>query len=300
MGVTVAVAGASGYAGGELLRLLAGHPEFEVGVATAHPGGCAHVGRAPAPGRPRPELRGDQSRRPRPTPTSSSWPCRTASPRRSPRDLPAGRRSSTSAPTTGWSTPTRGRRTTAARTPARGRTACPSCRASGNSSPRRTGSPPPAATPAPSRWPSPRCIAAGIASPRRRGRRGRLRHHRRRSHAQAAPARQRGDGRSVRVQGRRPPAHPGDQAGHRRPFALVHPAARPDAPRHPRHGDRPSRPRRAHVGTVRDRAAHGVRERAVRARAARGRLAAHRGHSRLATRATCRPAWTPTPAGSSS
>ncbi|TFB72532.1 N-acetyl-gamma-glutamyl-phosphate reductase [Cryobacterium glaciale] len=33
---SVAVAGASGYAGGELLRLLAGHPEFEVGTVTAH------------------------------------------------------------------------------------------------------------------------------------------------------------------------------------------------------------------------------------------------------------------------
>ena len=36
MGTTVAVAGASGYAGGELLRLLAGHPELDVGPATAH------------------------------------------------------------------------------------------------------------------------------------------------------------------------------------------------------------------------------------------------------------------------
>jgi N-acetyl-gamma-glutamyl-phosphate reductase len=36
MGVRVAVAGASGYAGGELLRLLAGHPEFELAAATAH------------------------------------------------------------------------------------------------------------------------------------------------------------------------------------------------------------------------------------------------------------------------
>src|SRR5439155_12597386 len=36
MGVRVAVAGASGYAGGELLRLLAGHPELEVTAATAH------------------------------------------------------------------------------------------------------------------------------------------------------------------------------------------------------------------------------------------------------------------------
>ncbi len=36
MGTTVAVAGASGYAGGELLRLLAGHPDLEVGPVTAH------------------------------------------------------------------------------------------------------------------------------------------------------------------------------------------------------------------------------------------------------------------------
>ncbi len=36
MGIRVAVAGASGYAGGELLRLVAGHPEFELTAATAH------------------------------------------------------------------------------------------------------------------------------------------------------------------------------------------------------------------------------------------------------------------------
>ncbi|RZU48916.1 N-acetyl-gamma-glutamyl-phosphate reductase [Krasilnikovia cinnamomea] len=36
MGVRVAVAGASGYAGGELLRLIAGHPEFDLVAATAH------------------------------------------------------------------------------------------------------------------------------------------------------------------------------------------------------------------------------------------------------------------------
>jgi N-acetyl-gamma-glutamyl-phosphate reductase len=35
MGVTVAIAGASGYAGGELLRLLAGHPEVTVGALAA-------------------------------------------------------------------------------------------------------------------------------------------------------------------------------------------------------------------------------------------------------------------------
>jgi N-acetyl-gamma-glutamyl-phosphate reductase len=36
MGIRVAVAGASGYAGGELLRLIAGHPEFDLLTATAH------------------------------------------------------------------------------------------------------------------------------------------------------------------------------------------------------------------------------------------------------------------------
>ncbi|MEV6633530.1 N-acetyl-gamma-glutamyl-phosphate reductase [Actinoplanes sp. NPDC051470] len=36
MGYSVAVAGASGYAGGELLRLISGHPEFELVAATAH------------------------------------------------------------------------------------------------------------------------------------------------------------------------------------------------------------------------------------------------------------------------
>lgn len=36
----VGIAGASGYTGAELLRLLSGHPQFEVGVATAH----SHVG----------------------------------------------------------------------------------------------------------------------------------------------------------------------------------------------------------------------------------------------------------------
>jgi len=36
MPLSVAVAGASGYAGGELLRLLSSHPEFEVRTVTAH------------------------------------------------------------------------------------------------------------------------------------------------------------------------------------------------------------------------------------------------------------------------
>jgi len=42
MGARVAVAGASGYAGGELLRLLAGHPDLELGPVTAE----SNVGRS--------------------------------------------------------------------------------------------------------------------------------------------------------------------------------------------------------------------------------------------------------------
>jgi N-acetyl-gamma-glutamyl-phosphate reductase len=42
MGARVAVAGASGYAGGELLRLLAGHPDLELGPVTAQ----SNAGRA--------------------------------------------------------------------------------------------------------------------------------------------------------------------------------------------------------------------------------------------------------------
>ena len=55
MGARVAVAGASGYAGGELLRLLAGHPDLEIGplsanssagapVTTVHPQLTGHPG----------------------------------------------------------------------------------------------------------------------------------------------------------------------------------------------------------------------------------------------------------------
>ena len=39
MGVRVAVAGGSGYAGGELLRLLAGHPELDLVAVTGHSNG---------------------------------------------------------------------------------------------------------------------------------------------------------------------------------------------------------------------------------------------------------------------
>jgi N-acetyl-gamma-glutamyl-phosphate reductase len=43
MGARVAVAGASGYAGGELLRLLAGHPDLELGVVTGQSNAGRHL-----------------------------------------------------------------------------------------------------------------------------------------------------------------------------------------------------------------------------------------------------------------
>jgi N-acetyl-gamma-glutamyl-phosphate reductase len=55
MGARVAVAGASGYAGGELLRLLAGHPDLEIGPVTGQgnagqPVGAVHPHLAAVPG----------------------------------------------------------------------------------------------------------------------------------------------------------------------------------------------------------------------------------------------------------
>ena len=107
MGTTVAVAGASGYAGGELLRLLAGAPR-----PRGRPGhrarqrGAAARRRAPAPGQPgRPGPGADRRRRRSPAPTSSSSRCRTAqSGRARRRSCRPTCRSSTSAPTTGWPT----------------------------------------------------------------------------------------------------------------------------------------------------------------------------------------------------
>ncbi|MDI3420285.1 N-acetyl-gamma-glutamyl-phosphate reductase [Streptomyces luteolus] len=44
MAVRAAVAGASGYAGGELLRLLIGHPDVEIGALTGHSNAGQHLG----------------------------------------------------------------------------------------------------------------------------------------------------------------------------------------------------------------------------------------------------------------
>ena len=44
MTITAAVSGASGYAGGEVLRLLANHPEVEIGAITAHSSAGSRLG----------------------------------------------------------------------------------------------------------------------------------------------------------------------------------------------------------------------------------------------------------------
>ena len=50
--IRVAVAGASGYAGGEVLRLLAAHPFVEIGTLTAHASAGSSLGEV------QPHLRG--------------------------------------------------------------------------------------------------------------------------------------------------------------------------------------------------------------------------------------------------
>ncbi len=134
---------------------------------------------------------------------------------------------------------------------------------------------------------------------RRRGRRRRLRHLGRRPQRQGAPARQRGDGRPVAVQGRRAPARTRDQAGDRREHAVLHADPRADAPGHPGHlHTAPGRPA-DHPGGRACGAGQGVRRRAVRAPAAGGALAAHGCHLRQQRRPAAGQASTSTPAGSS-
>ena len=303
MGIRVAVAGASGYAGGELLRLLAGHPEFELVAATrprqrrGSPVAAVH-----------PHLLGldltfgaTDAGDARPTPTWSSWRCRTASRRRSPPQLPADVKvvdlgaDHRLRDADAWAALLRRRRT-----PAPGPTACPSCPASGRAIAgvdpgRGTGCYAVAITLALAPL-----IAAGLAEPGRRGGGRRVGHHRRRPGAQAAPARQRGDGRPVALQGRRAPARAGDQAGHRRArrcrsrrcWRRCRAASWPPSPR--------GRPGRA---SPRPTCAAVLRRRTTASRSCtvlpEGALAAHRRHARLQRLPPAGRRSTSTPAGSS-
>ena len=125
---TVSIAGASGYAGGELLRLVSAHPELRLGPLAAgnragHPVTATHPQLVSLAGQSFVPTDADTL----PRPTWSSWPCRTGS--RPPWSRPSRGtcRSWTSAPTSGWPTAGPGTATTAAPTRAPGRTACPSC-----------------------------------------------------------------------------------------------------------------------------------------------------------------------------
>ena len=60
MSVSVAVAGASGYAGGEVLRLLLGHPEVEIGTLTAGSNAGERLGALQRQGAPAPAKEIDQ------------------------------------------------------------------------------------------------------------------------------------------------------------------------------------------------------------------------------------------------
>lgn len=128
MTFAVAVAGASGYAGGELLRILSQHPDFEVRTVTAHSNAGQQLIDV------QPHLRSlahltlvDT------TPENLSGhdvvflALPHASPASSPPTSTPTHSSSTAAPTTGWRASPTGRRSTAATSTAPGATACPSC-----------------------------------------------------------------------------------------------------------------------------------------------------------------------------
>ena len=255
MTYSVAVSGASGYAGGEILRLLADHPDFEVRTVTAH----ANAGQPLVAVQPHlrtlhaPHAAGDDgrdARRPRRrVPRTAARGIRSHR-RASSRPRPS---SSTAAPTTGSSAPTTGRRSTAAITTARGATASPSCRACrARSATASTGS---------RRIAAPGCNASTVALSLAPGIRAGVIEDRdlvsvlavgpvgRRQEPEGAPARERDPRLGEPVLGRRrAPSHPRDHAGaavggcggadH-----LVHAGARADVARHPRHVDGPHRAR---------------------------------------------------------
>ena len=190
MGVTVAVAGASGYAGRRAAAPAGGPPRVRDRRGHRAPARRRRRRRRPpAPARPRP----DGSARPTPTALAGADLVFLA--------LPHGESAALAARAAGRGHGGRPRRRPPAarpgrvgavlrrrRTPAPGRTACPSCPASASDRGRHRVAAP-AATPSRSTLALAPLLAAGLVEPgRRRGRR-RVRHLRRGPRAQAAPAR---------------------------------------------------------------------------------------------------------------
>ena len=155
MTISVAVSGASGYAGGEVLRLLAGHPDVTIGAITAHSNAGSRLGEL------QPHLHGLASRILEDTTVenlsghdvvflalphgasaeiAAQLPDGHGSDRRRRRPPPGGSRPP-------------GKSSTAPRTPERGPTACPNFRASAKRSRAPTGSPSRAATRRRPCWP---------------------------------------------------------------------------------------------------------------------------------------------------
>ena len=170
MGARVAVAGASGYAGGELLRLLAGHPDLEVAAVTADSSAGKTIGEVHAHLAGVPGLADRVLADPRSTSlAAATWcsrRCPRASRRRWPRTSRPRSRWWTWDRTSGWPTRTPGPGTTAARIPAGGSPACRNCPASASRSARRAGWRRPAATPRPRSWPWSRSWRPGWPSRR--------------------------------------------------------------------------------------------------------------------------------------
>ncbi len=239
---SVAVAGASGYAGGEVLRLLLAHPDVEIGALTAGSNAGERLGAL------QPHLVPLADRVLEPTtvevlaghdvvflglPHGQSAVIANAAPggdrgHRLRRRLPPRRRRRLGEVLRG-----RARRLLALRPPRARRAA----RAAAQRHPDRR------ARLLPDRL-HPRdgpCRRRRAGRCQRDRRRRRQRHLRGREGAQAAPPRLGGDGLGQRLRRRRhPPAHPRDHAEprwpHRRRGAgLLHPDARADAARHPGH-----------------------------------------------------------------
>ena len=236
MGIRVAVAGASGYAGGELLRLLAGHPDLEIGAVT---GAAARASRSPPSTLTSPATRrstaATSSHRRRtlggaelifmalPHGESAALAERAArrADRRPVGRLPAGRRGRLAQVLR-----RRPLRRPLGLRPARAarRPGADQGRPHGRRARLLRHHVDPRARPAAGRGPR---------RARRHRDRRRLRHLGRRPLAPPRPARQRGHGQHVRLQGRRrAPAHPGDRAGAHRGAQTFVRTARGAAARH--------------------------------------------------------------------